>query len=164
MKRRFLLFCFALVLSMELSAAEYQHAEINRLIQANFEPDGVVFDLMAWEDNTWDWAAPMIESLSQQLRNQYPDLDIALVSHGAELFDLALKQNRGDDPAIQKLESLNKNGMEVHICGNYASYKKLGTDDFLPFVDVAPSGPTQIQDYVSLGFTLVVLEKPDVAD
>ena len=33
MKRRLLLFCFALVFSIELSAVEYQPAEIDRLIQ-----------------------------------------------------------------------------------------------------------------------------------
>jgi hypothetical protein len=32
--------------------------------------------------------------------------------------------------------------------------------DYLDIVDVSPSGPAQVNDYLSLGYRLVVLRKP----
>jgi len=151
--------CLALLISSGLFGADYRHHEVNRLLAAGQKPDGVVFELMAWEDNTWDWASPMIESLTGQLRQKYPTIDIALVSHGSELFDLASSQNNAEVPSIKLLESLSDQNVAVHVCGNYASFKGMGVDDFLPFVDVVPSGPAQLDDYIKLGFVHMVLEK-----
>jgi intracellular sulfur oxidation DsrE/DsrF family protein len=156
--------CLAILICGEVIGASYRHQTVEQLLAADREPDGVVFELMAWEDNTWDWAAPMIESLSDRLREKYPAVDIALVSHGAELFDLALIQNNAQQPAIKMLESLSENNLEVHVCGNYAGFKGLGVDDFLPFVDVAASGPAQLEDYIKLGFEHIVLEKSNGTD
>jgi len=156
--------CLALLISSGLFAADYRHKEVDRLLASGQKPDGVAFELMAWEDNTWDWASPMIESLTGQLRQKYPTIDIALVSHGAELFDLALSQNNAEVPSIKILESLSDKNIAVHVCGNYASFKGMGVDDFLPFVDVVPSGPAQLEDYIKLGFEHIVLEKPNGAD
>jgi intracellular sulfur oxidation DsrE/DsrF family protein len=156
--------CLALLISSGLLGAGYRYHEVDRLLAANQEPDGVVFELMAWEDNTWDWASPMIASLIGQLRQKYPTIDIALVSHGAELFDLALSQNNAEHPSIKILESLSDKNVAVHVCGNYASFKGLGVDDFLPFVDVVPSGPAQVEDYIKLGFVHIVLEKTNGTD
>jgi len=156
--------CLALLISGELFGTDYRHHEVARLLAANQEPDGIVFELMAWEDNTWDWASPMIEALTGQLRQKYPAIDIALVSHGAELFDLGLNQNNAEDPSVKLLESISNNNVGVHVCGNYASFKGMGVGDFLPFVDVVPSGPAQLEDYIKLGFEHIVLEKPNGAD
>lgn len=160
--------CLALLFSSGLFGADYRHPEVDRLLAAGQKPDGVVFELMAWEDNTWDWASPMIESFTNQLRQKYPAIDIALVSHGAELFDLALSQNNAEQPSIKILQSLSDKNVQVHVCGTYASFKGMGVDDFLPFVDVVPSGPAQLEDYIKLGFVHIILqgalEVPDGTD
>ncbi len=151
--------CFPL-----LQAGEFRHGEVDVLIAADAEPDGVVFEIVTWEDNTWDWAAPMLSALTWQLRNKFPGLDIALVSHGNELFDLALNQENQSKVAMQTLQSLSDDNVDIHVCGNFAQYKHLGVNDFLPFVDVSPSGPSQINDYVRLGFTRILLEAPNDPD
>ena len=46
--------------------ANYTHPSVNRLIQANDEPAGVVFELIESDKNTWTWAAPMIKDLKDQ--------------------------------------------------------------------------------------------------
>ncbi len=147
-----------------LQADYYQHIEVEALLAADTEPDGVVFEIITWEDNSWDWAAPLLSALTQQLRDKYPNLDIALVSHGNELFDLALDQNNRSEPAMQVLQSLSDDHVDIHVCGEFARYKRLGTNDFLPFVDVSPSGQAQINDYVNLGFTRILLVAPDGSD
>ncbi len=156
--------CLLILISFGLFGAGYQHDAVDRLLTANRDPDGVVFELMAWEDNTWDWASPMIAAFTRQLRQKYPGIDIAIVSHGAELFDLALNRNNAAQPAIKMLETLSDQNIAIYVCGNYASFKGLGVDDFLPFVDVAPSGPAQLEDYLKLGFEPVLLEKPSGAN
>jgi intracellular sulfur oxidation DsrE/DsrF family protein len=155
---------FLLLTSGSILADEFEHAGVDGLIAADREPDGVVFELIAWDDNTWDWAAPMIESFTHRLRHKYPEVDIALVSHGAELFDLALEQDMGSDPAIRQLRSISDENVDIHVCGNYASYKGLGDGDFLPFVDVSPSASAQLADYRKLGFAHILLEKPNGVD
>ena len=155
---------FLVICLPAIEASEFRNGEVDALVAADTEPDGVVFEIVTWEDNSWDWAAPMLSALTRQLRNRYPDLDIALVSHGNELFDLALEQENQSKPAMQSLQNLSDDNVDIHVCGNFAKYKHLGTNDFLPFVDVSPSGPAQINDYTKLGFTRILLEAPNDAD
>ncbi len=147
-----------------IQASEYRHGEVDALLAADPEPEGVVFEIITWQDNAWDWAAPMLSDLTKQLRNRFPDLDIALVSHGNELFDLALEQKNQSRPAMQSLQNLSDDNVDIHVCGSFAKYKHLGPDDFLAFVDVSPSGPAQINDYIKLGFTRILLEAPNGTD
>ena len=152
------------VFAPNLQAQQYRNASVDNLITANNEPDGVVFEIITWEDNTWDWAAPLLQSLTEQLRAKYPGLDIALISHGNELFDLASKNADRSRAAMNTLQNLSDNNVDIYVCGDFAKYKHLGTGDFLPFVDVAPSGPAQLQDYIHLGFEHVMLDQTNVSD
>jgi len=149
---------FILALASNSQAQEYRLASVDALIAANSEPDGVVFEIITWEDNAWDWAAPKLNALIEQLRSSYPGLEVALISHGNELFDLAKEQNKQPEPAMQTLQDLSEDDVDIYVCGTYASYKHLGIDDFLAFVNVAPSGPAQLNDYIKLGFEHIVLE------
>lgn len=127
-----------LSISTTLLAVDYSHPGVERLLAADRQPDGVVFELMAWEDNSRDWAAPMVESLSHQSRQKYA--------------------------AIKQLESISNDNVDIHVCGTYANVKGLGDGDFLPFIDVSPNAPAQLADYKNLGFEHIVLEKPDGVD
>jgi intracellular sulfur oxidation DsrE/DsrF family protein len=153
-----------LLWSSQLPAVDFQHARLQQLLAAQQEPSGVVFEIMAWEDNSWDWAAPQLRSYVDQLRNQYPGLDIALISHGAELFDLTRQAAARDTPAIRQLADLSAEGVDFHVCGEYAQWKRLEQQDFLEFVDVAASGKAQLANYIGLGFEHIKLEPPDGID
>ncbi|MFT5503564.1 MAG: intracellular sulfur oxidation DsrE/DsrF family protein [Gammaproteobacteria bacterium] len=144
-------------------ATDYSNQQVDQIIQSGEMPDGIVFELITFEDDAWSWAAPMIESLASGLRQKFPEVEIALVSHGSEMFDLATQENRHDQPAIKQLASISESGVDIHVCGGFASYQQLGDDDFLKFVDVAPSAPARLNDYLNLGFELIRLEKPDDA-
>jgi len=158
-----LLTLMALALS-SLQAADNELDAVKTLISANLEPDGIVFEIITWEDNSWDWAAPMLQTAVQQLRTQYPGIEIAVVSHGNELFELALKNNNPLKPSMQILQTLGDEQVEFYVSGDYAKYKYLSTRDFLPFVDVVPSGTAQLQDYIKLGFSHILLERPHAAN
>ena len=84
-----------LILSILLSGhafSDYTHPSVKRLIQSNSAPIGVVFELIESDKRTWQWAAPLIKSLRTQLKEKYPDIEIAVVSHGREQFQLTQKR------------------------------------------------------------------------
>ncbi|MFT5221548.1 MAG: intracellular sulfur oxidation DsrE/DsrF family protein [Planctomycetota bacterium] len=144
-------------------AAEFYDAKVEQLIAQEQEPDGVVFELMTWEDNSWNWAVPLLGQFIRQLQQRFPGLDVALVSHGAEMFDLSLRADKKDDPAIKQLEGLYSNGLEVHVSADYAKYKRLDANSFLDFVDVPDSSDAQLENYQQLGFVLIRLLPSDAA-
>ena len=56
------------------------------------------------------------------------------------------------------MRSLLADDITVHVCGTHASWRGKVDEDFPDYVDVAVSGPAQINDYQALGYELVVLE------
>ena len=156
--------CCLMLCSLSLQAAEFRNEKLSSLIAGQHRPDGVVFEILSWTDNSWDWAAPMLRQYVDQLRAAYPDLDIALVSQGVELFDLALGSSQQGSPALSELMALNAEGMAIHISGDYAKWKRMGSSDFPGFVDVVDSSAAQLEDYIKLGFVPIMLEAPHAVD
>ena len=159
----------ALLLALALLPARAETADIDpgsleALLQSAQIPDGVVFEIMTWEDRSWDWAAPLLRDYTSRLWHRFPGLDIALVSHGHELFDLALS-NRGQyRDTFELLNSLHDKGVDIHVDGEYARWKRLGQNDFPVFVNVSESGSAQLEDYLKLGFVLIRLEATNATD
>ncbi len=141
--------------------ANYTHPSVNRLIQANNEPVGVVFELIESDKRTWTWAAPMIKDLKDQLKAKYPDIEIAVVSHGREQFQLTKKRAKRQKAAISILEDLvRKEDVGLHVCGTHSSWYDIPTSSYIDIVDVAVSGPAKINDYINLDYQLIILKKP----
>lgn len=155
------LLCCLMFCSLPLQAADYRSDGVSSLLATQQRPEGVVFEILSWTDNSWDWAAPMLRQHVDQLRLAYPGLDIALVSQGVELFDLALRAGMQDTLALRQLARLSDEGVSIHVSGDYAKWKRLGVNDFLDFVDVVDSSAAQLQDYIELGFEHIRLQAPD---
>lgn len=143
-----------------LHAFEYTHSDVQKLLKAPHPPDGVVFELISWDERTWAWAAPMISQLRQQLKHQFPDIDVVVVSHGGEQFQLTRERQHEQPDAIAQLRSLSEDGVNVHVCGTHSSWKDVAESAYIDFIDVSPSGPAQINDYIKLGYQHILLQKP----
>lgn len=163
MKSTLLAICLLLAFA-PLQAVDQVDTGLQRLLDGEQRPEGVVFEIIAWQDNSWDWAAPMLRAYVDRLRTKHSGLEIALISHGAELFELARSAGLQDKPAMRELARLSAEGVEIHVCGEYARWKRLGPADFLDFVDVAASGSAQLADYVRLGYAHIKLEPPHGID
>ena len=50
-----------------------------------------------------------------------------------------------------------KDDIEVHVCGTYASWFGVSENDFPKYINVAPAGPVQINNYEQLGYELITL-------
>jgi len=67
-------------------------SQIEDILTLKEEPPGVVFELIESTHYAWTWAAPKIRSYVSQLREKFPNIDLAIVSHGREQFSLTKKK------------------------------------------------------------------------
>ncbi len=153
--------CIALMLLSNLTLAqEYKNFEVEKLLTAKNAPSGIVFEIITWEKDAWDWAAPMLKQYRQQLLEVYPGLDIAVVSHGGEQFELTKDKAKKNAVSFKVLKSLSDDGVDLHVCGTHSGWKNVDDSEYVDFINVSPSGPAQINDYITLGFTHVLLKAP----
>jgi intracellular sulfur oxidation DsrE/DsrF family protein len=155
-----LLVILLLSLAQAVLARTYSNPQVEQLLASAETPDGVVFELLSRDENTWTWAAPMIADLRQQLRNRFPGMDIAVVSHGREQFQLTREKALQQPEAISTLNDLVQQGVSLHVCGTHSAWKNVAEDNYIEIVDVASSGPAQINDYVKLGYVRIRLHPP----
>ncbi|MDJ0807642.1 MAG: DsrE family protein [Gammaproteobacteria bacterium] len=135
-------------------------SEIERLLAGATPPEGVVFEIVEDDFDDLTWAIPQTRSYIERLRQRFPGLDIAVVSHGAEMFALKHTDRKLFLPMHQQVESLHDQGVDMHVCGTYAQWQGDDTSDFPAYVDVAPSGPAQINQYLEMGYTLIRIDEP----
>ncbi len=138
----------------------YNNYAVNKILNSDKEPDGIVFEVISWDDDVWSWAAPMIKQFRLQLREKHPDLDIAVVSHGNEQFDLTTDKEDEHAVAFKTLRSLSDQGVNLHVCGTHSSWRSVDESEYVDFIDVSPSAPAQINDYIKLGYTHILLRSP----
>ena len=121
-------------------------------------PAGVVIEIVSDEDGLLSELLPEIRQQIKRLRKRFPDLPVAIVSHGSEQFDLTTKNREQESTAhnITK-ELVTSEEVDVHVCGTHAGWYGVTPEDFPDYVDVTTAGPVQINDYESMGYELIVL-------
>lgn len=119
------------------------------------EPAGVVFEILAPNELSWQRMQPELLQAISDIRERFPEIDIAVVSHGNEQFALTRKNADLYPELHQSVLSLGEQGVDIHVCGTYASWRDIKPEAFPDYVDVSASGPAQINDYKSLGYILV---------
>ncbi len=145
-----------LALGLLLTASVYADPEVEELLAADEAPVGVVFEIVEGQEDALAWALPRVKSYSERLRSRFPDVSIAVVTHGAEQFALLSRESEGELAGIhEEARSLGDADIELHVCGAHAGWYGHVAEDFPSYVDVSPSGPAQINDYRCLGFRLI---------
>jgi intracellular sulfur oxidation DsrE/DsrF family protein len=152
----------SLILFLYWSGPVFADSQIDRLLKVEEEPAGVVFEIIEDDDDALGWALPKIARLSALLRERFPGLPIAVVTHGREQFGLLADEAEGlMAPIHGNAKQLRADDIDLHVCGVHAGWDGYAPEDFPAYVDVSASGPAQIRDYQNLGFELIVLEGPD---
>ena len=152
-----------LLIALACACAFPAHADsakdVAGIIARGEAPAGVVFEVVQSREGALEWAIPQVKDYAQKLRERFPKMHIAVVTHGREEFAL-LKENTEKFSVVQNnVRSLVKDDdIPVHVCGTHASWYEKHPEDFPDYVDVAPSGPAQINNYRELGYVLVVLQ------
>lgn len=156
---------FILMVSfMMVSPSVYSsvESEINTILAHSKEPPvGVVFEVVESDESALAWAIPEIKKYAKKLKQTFKGINVAVVSHGSEEFALMTKNSKKYASIHKEVKQLVTNeDIPVHVCGTHASWYGEDEESFPSYVDVSPVGPAQINDYVNLGYILVVMEKP----
>ena len=160
-KKRYLLFMlFALITGITNTAVNAgDKQQIQSILHMSTPPEGIVFEILANKDGL-KWAIPRVQEYAAQLREKFPALAIAVVSHGQEQFALQTQYQNENRQVHSQVKSLLDNKVQLHVCGTYAEWKGVSPEDFPDYVDVAAEGPAQIKSYMELGYMLIKLEQP----
>ena len=133
--------------------------EIEALLAQEEGPFGVVFEIVEGNGDALKWAIPAVNKYVKQLRERFPDIGLAVVSHGSEQFGLMKSEQKEKAEVHKTVQSLVSSDVPVHVCGTHASWRGKGEDDFPDYVDVAPAGPTEIRNYEAMGYVLIEIER-----
>lgn len=159
--RRILLLLLLFVV-LPAATAEEVDAEryaINQIVKDETAPAGVIFAVREYDEDALVWVLPRVEKYMREIRSSHPGISIAMMSHGDELISLSntrLKEYSSMHKLLKKL--VTEESLRFHICGSMADMNGFGVDDFPEYVDVVPFGPSQVEDYLKLGYVLIDLE------
>jgi len=158
--KAFLLLMFVLVLSSAYATTVSAYEQVvENLLEHAEAPIGVVFEVVSGDKRFLEKALPEVSRLTEKLHKRFPGLDVVLVTHGREMFSLT-KSSLQKAPKIKnRIDSLLADDVTVHVCGTYAAWQGVDPSEFPDSINVAAAGPTQIEDYVSLGYTLVKITR-----
>ena len=155
-----LLFISLMVFSFSAYGENTLHPDVQKMIQANQEPEGVVFEVETLDGDALNKLAGYIKFQVEQVRKSYPSVDIAVVSHGVEEYALQTKkqpENAGLHSLFNNLVSDSE--VSLHVCGAVAGLNKLSQEDFPEFVSYSESGMAQINDYKALDYQVIVIKQ-----
>lgn len=132
------------------------------LLQAESPPQGVVFEIVDHDEQSLAWALPRVREHIARLHQHFPQLPIAIVSHGNEQFGL-LKKHRSDLLDIHRLgQQLVDEQVAIHVCSTHAQIAGFSAADFPEFVELSMQGPARVAKYLRAGYVLVNIERsPD---
>jgi len=154
------LFIFSLLVLFSVNAGAANHQQqIDSIISAKDRPEGVVFEIVSGDSAA---ALPETKKAIDQLRQRFPELPIAIVTHGQEQFALQTANKNQFQKVHSLTESLVKDsGVNLHVCGTYADWHGVDAEEFARHVNVAPAGPAQINDYIALGYIKVLIDQEE---
>ena len=132
--------------------------DVEALLALEEAPAGVVFEIVSGDADTLGRLLPGVRADIERLRARFPGLPVAIVSHGEEQFALTSK-NLESDPGLDAIaeEMVTGEDVDLHVCGTYAGWFGVDPEDFPDYVDVAATGPAQINDYRALDYVLITL-------
>lgn len=160
MRRLILLVMLPLLLAVTGAALAGTQKEIEGLLAQDDAPFGVVFEIVEGHGDALKWAIPAVNKYVKQLRARFPDIGLAVVSHGSEQFGLMKSKQKTNAEVHKTVQSLVASDVPVHVCGTHASWRGKEANDFPDYVDVAPAGPTEIRNYEAMGYVLIEVERP----
>jgi intracellular sulfur oxidation DsrE/DsrF family protein len=150
------------LLLLTASGLSCAQPEVERLMVQVELPVGVVFEIVEGEEDALAQALPRVMRLSGRLRERFPGLPIAVVTHGREQFGLLTSTAQGEMAGIHAgARDLVASDIDLHVCGVHAGWHGHAPEDFPSYVDVSASGPAQIRDYENLGYEVVQLQIDD---
>ena len=134
------------------------NSDVDNLLAQSTTPDGVVFEIVESDKSALEYLLPRVREAITKIREKFPDTDFAVVSHGREEFALQTRYQTEQSEIHNAVLSLVAEEIPVYVCETHAGWYGVSADNFPDYVEVAPSGPGQINLYLELGYQLIVIE------
>jgi len=148
----------AALIILILAPIQVNADEVSEFLQIDPVPDGIVFEIVeAGEDDLVE-LLPKVRTIIESIRNEHPNIEFAVVSHGREEFALQSKYQGEYSDVHDNVRSLVEEDVPVYVCETHAGWYGVTAEDFPDYVQVAPTGPGQIALYEELGYHLIVIE------
>ena len=148
-----------LAVGLMSATAAFANRDLEALLAADTAPAGVVFEIVDWEKEYLQTALPWVSEQITLLRERFPGLAVAVVSHGREQFAL-LRDTELVFPevhsGVQRLVS--DHDVELELCLGHAGMMGYDASDFVDYVTIEASGPSQIAAYEALGYQKVIVD------
>lgn len=151
---------FSLILLAVASAsvAGTWESQVEQLLAQDEPPPGVVFEIVTGNEDALRSRLPEAARQAERLRRKFPKLDIAVVTHGRELFALMEVEQDAYAEVHDQVRSLTGDqDIPVYVCGRHAAWRGKVPEDFPDYVEVAAEGPATIEDYRKLGYIIILL-------
>lgn len=150
---RSLLFSVLLMFLPGLAPADDSRTyTVPEILALSSAPSGIVFEIVTNDPDSLQDALPEVRRYVAALHERFPSLQMAVVSHGLELF-LLQTHFREEYPATHdNARALAGNTVALHVCGNYAGAHGAMPEGFPAFVDVVEDGPLRIEAYKQEGY------------
>lgn len=144
------------LLFTQVTFATDTNKQVDSILSLKQAPAGIVFEIVTGSADSLEWALPKTHSLIKKLRTRFPNLEIAIVTHGNEQFALKTSNNKKHKKVHSLTQQLvQKNNVQLHVCGTYAAWNNVSEEEFPDYVDVTAAGPATINDYISLDYILI---------
>jgi intracellular sulfur oxidation DsrE/DsrF family protein len=164
MSKRFWYFLNAIILlfvvGLRASHADSADVAVERILHGAEAPPGLVFEIAVRDEKGLEWALPRIRDYANRLRERFPQISLAVVSHGREQFALRAGKERQYPKVHADVQQLVREDVPVHICETHAARRGVAPEAFPEYVTVSPAGPTQVRDFQELGYVVVKLTAP----
>lgn len=141
-----------LLLNLLLIAPLSQAESLQEILSLKEEPLGVVIEITKPSGEALRKHLIEVAAATKQIRNKFPDLPVAIVSHGYEQFALTSNNASKYNALHEDVKSLVKNDIDFHVCGTHASWYNISPEEYPEFIDVTHTGPAQINDYLNTGY------------
>jgi len=132
--------------------------DVDALLAQAEPPHGVVFEIVEADEAALEELLPLVRGAIKKIRARFPETEFAVVSHGREEFALQTRYQGEHAEIHQQVQALVATDVPVHVCETHAGWYGVSAEDFPDYVNVAPTGPGQVQLYQELGYELIVID------
>lgn len=147
------LLCFT---SFAVAASDKQ--EVDKILASETSPVGVVFELIGRENGKYLPDSLMkIEVYKTQLSKKFPNIKFAVVTHGAEQFELSIANATEHSQTHDIVKRITAQDVPVHVCSNHASWRDMTEKDFPDYVLALSGAGSQMTEYEDQGYTRVTI-------
>jgi len=148
----------SLVYFFSVAAAANDKLEVETILASENSPVGVLFELIGRENGKYlPESLEKIEGYKDQLTKKFPNIKFAVVTHGAEQFELSKVNALEHSQTHDIVKRITGEDVPVHVCSNHASWREMTEIDFPSYVIASSGAGDQMREYENQGYTRVTI-------